>query len=61
MSDHVEQQKCYVRHFYYNDGNVRTFHTVCDHWDLPEQSDEYGRQLEPNKELVEVSDEVHFV
>lgn len=57
-----QQQKCYIRNFKYSDGTVLTFHTICDNWELPKDSDGYGRHLAPDgAELVEVKDEVHRV
>lgn len=57
----MADKKCYIRNYIYSDGSKKTFHTVCDAWELPEESDKYGRELEPEKTLVEVKDEVHNV
>jgi hypothetical protein len=53
--------KCYVRTYQFHDKTEHTFHTHCDKWKLPLESDKYGSRLEPRKRLVAVLDKVHYV
>lgn len=62
----MAEGKCYIRNFKYEDGSVRTFHSICDGQDYATGSsvvgkltDAYGQGLKADVPLVEVKDEVH--